>query len=327
MIEKYSNALELRSLPEGKAVVFKSVLVVKKIDVRNAKNGSEFLKIEVGDKTSSFSLTCFESSVAFSLFRWCNAGAIVFLEGMSRHYNGTFSPDILSVRELTEEEIVEGDWRNRLTMASEESVEKLSEELKDYIALIFNEKLRNTVVDVLDELGDAFVNSVAAKTMHHAYKNGLLEHTVHVTRSGMALLKFYGDVPRDLALAGMILHDVGKVAEYTGDTAIERTKVGILQGHVILGYRLVRHFGVKNDLDPELLSRLEHIILSHQGRPEYGAVVMPSTPEAVFVSLVDNLDAKMGMVSHLLRTTPVTHTFSEKFPGLEAQLLIEPISL
>ncbi|MDR1458386.1 MAG: HD domain-containing protein [Puniceicoccales bacterium] len=327
MTEKYSNALDLRSLPEGKTVVFKSILVVKKIDVRIAKNGSEFLKIEVGDKTSSFGFTCFESSATFNLFRECDVGTIIFLEGMNRHYNGAFSPDILSARELTEREIAEGDWENRLTMVSEESVDILFEELKGYIAMISNEKLRNTVRDVLSELDDDFIHSVAAKTMHHAYKNGLLEHTVHVTRSGTALLKFYPNIPVDLALAGMILHDVGKVAEYIGDMAIERTKIGILQGHVVLGYRLVRRFGLKNELEPELLERLEHIILSHQGRPEYGAVTMPSTPEAVFVSLVDNFDAKMGMVSHLLKTTPSNQIFSEKFPGLETQLLIEPVNL
>ncbi|MDR0351329.1 MAG: HD domain-containing protein [Puniceicoccales bacterium] len=327
MIEKYSNALELRSMPEGKTIVFKSVLVVKRVDIRNAKNGSEFLKIEVGDKTSSFSFTCFENSAIFNSFRGCNAGAIIFLEGMNRHYNGVFSPDILSARKLTETEIIDGNWKHRLTMISEEPVEELAKELNDYIAMITNEKLRNTVTEVLDELGDKFINSVAAKSMHHAYKNGLLEHTVHVVRSGVALLKFYQNVPMDLALAGMILHDVGKVPEYIGDVAVERTKIGLLHGHVVLGYQLVRRFSLKNELEPEILDRLEHIILSHQGRLEYGAVVMPSTPEAIFVSLVDNLDAKMGMVSHLLRTTPVSQIFSEKFPGLESQLLVEPADL
>jgi 3'-5' exoribonuclease len=123
----------------------------------------------------------------------------------------------------------------------------------------------------------------------------------------------------------MLLHDVGKVDEYEGDLAIGRTKLGMLQGHIVLGYRIVHRSGIKNALDTTLLERLEHIILSHQGQLEYGAAVLPSTPEAIFVALVDNLDAKMGMVSQLLLSTPVTQVFSERFPGLETQMLVEKI--
>jgi 3'-5' exoribonuclease len=159
--------------------------------------------------------------------------------------------------------------------------------------------------------------------MHHAYSSGLLEHTVHVVRSGMALLPLYPEVHADLAIAGMLVHDIGKVLEYTRDVVPSRTKLGILQGHIVLGYRLVRRAALQNKLDPDLVERLEHIVISHQGEPEWGAAVRPATPEAVFVSLVDNLDAKMGMVKQLLRNTAPSTLFSERFPGLESQLLVE----
>jgi 3'-5' exoribonuclease len=226
---------------------------------------------------------------------------------------------------MSEQEIQEGNWRAQLEQTTAENLQDLKNEFYSYVESIQHPQLRATVTTVLDELGDAFFTSVAAKSMHHAYKSGLLEHTVHVTRSGIALLKFYTDIPRDLAVAGMLLHDVGKVDEYEGDLAISRTRLGNLQGHIVLGYRIVRRAGIKNELAPNLLERLEHIILSHQGQLEFGAAVLPSTPEAIFVSLVDNLDAKMGMVTHLLASTPGNQIFSERFPGLETQMLVEKI--
>jgi 3'-5' exoribonuclease len=212
-----------------------------------------------------------------------------------------------------------------LEQTTAEDPQDLKAELYAYVESIQNPQLKKTVHAVLEELGDKFFTSVAAKSMHHAYKSGLLEHTVHVTRAGVALLKFYTDIPSDLALAGMLLHDVGKVDEYEGDLAVSRTKIGNLQGHIVLGYRIVRRAGIKNELDPNWLERLEHVILSHQGQLEYGAAVLPATPEAIFVSLVDNLDAKMGMVTHLLNSTPESQIFSERFPGLETQMLVERI--
>jgi 3'-5' exoribonuclease len=324
-MEKFSNTLELKTIPEGQTVVFKSIVVVKKIERRNAKNGSEFLRIEVGDKFSSFSFTNFSSSSTFNFFQAGTPGDIIFIEGMSRYYQGTFSPDILSARRLSDKEIQVGNWYAQLEQTTAEDPQDLKAELYTYVESIQNPQLKNTVHAVFEELGDKFFTSVAAKSMHHAYKSGLLEHTVHVTRAGVALLKIYTDIPSDLTLAGMLLHDVGKVDEYEGDLAISRTRLGNLQGHIILGYRIVRRAGIKNELDPNWLERLEHIILSHQGQLEYGAAVLAATPEAIFVSLVDNLDAKMGMVTHLLNSTPESQIFSERFLGLETQMLVERI--
>jgi 3'-5' exoribonuclease len=92
----------------------------------------------------------------------------------------------------------------------------------------------------------------------------------------------------------------------------------------VLGYQLVRKAGKKAKLSEDLLERLEHIVLSHQGEPEWGAAVCAATPEAVFVSMIDNLDAKMGMVQRALRQAADGEEFSERLPGLSSQLLTRP---
>jgi 3'-5' exoribonuclease len=178
------------------------------------------------------------------------------------------------------------------------------------------------VRSVIEEISDSFLSSPAAISMHHAYRHGLLEHTVHMARACKALFPLYPEVDHSLAMAGILLHDTGKTIEYEGALATRRSRKGILQGHVVLGYQLVRKAGLKAKLDPDRLERLEHIILSHQGEPEWGAAVYAATPEAVFVSMIDNLDAKMGMVQHALRQGQAGEEFSEKLPGLNTPLLI-----
>ena len=94
---------------------------------------------------------------------------------------------------------------------------------------------------------------------------------------------------------------------------------------MVLGYQLVRKAAIKAKLDPDRVERLEHIILSHQGKPEWGAAVMAATPEAVFVSMIDNLDARMGMVQRALRNAPEGDEFTEKILGLESPLLLKKL--
>jgi 3'-5' exoribonuclease len=182
-----------------------------------------------------------------------------------------------------------------------------------------------TVRGVFDEIGEVFRWSPAAVAMHHAYRHGLLEHTLHMARACQALLPLYPEVDAGLALAGILLHDTGKAIEYEGTLATRRSRRGILQGHVVLGYQLTRKHGIKARLDPERLERLEHIILSHQGEPEWGAAVYAATPEAVFVSMIDNLDARMGMVQRALRQAGPGDEFSERLPGLSSPLLTRPL--
>ena len=217
------------------------------------------------------------------------------------------SPRIKSVWDIPEEQYEA--YLPKVIETPEEPLEELQASLTEFIESIQYSALRATVRQVFEELGEQFVNSVAAVSMHHAYIHGLLEHTVHVTRVVQALLPLYKEVNADLAIAGALLHDVGKVLEYhyTATDGIDRTDIGRLQGHVILGYRLTRSAALKNHLHPVWL-------------PEWGAAVYPATAEAVLVSLADNADARMGMVHQQLKKAVPTQTFSDFVPGLETRL-------
>ena len=304
---------------------FASVLVVKKLAAKTASNGNAFFSVELGDRSGSFGCTVFGDSPVFEVLRGAGEGSVVRVEGKVDFYQGRLSPRLARVTVLDEAELSTPGLLESLVETAPEDHEELWRELGQFIDAIQHEELRQAVRGVFEEIGETFRWSPAAVAMHHAYRHGLLEHTVHMARAARALLPLYLEVDADLALAGILLHDTGKAIEYEGSLATRRSRRGILQGHVVLGYQLARKHGIKARLDAERLERLEHIILSHQGEPEWGAAVYAATPEAVFVSMVDNLDAKMGMVQRALRQAGDQDEFSERLPGLNTQLLTRPL--
>jgi 3'-5' exoribonuclease len=151
------------------------------------------------------------------------------------------------------------------------------------------------------ELMKKFSIAPAAMGMHHAWIGGLLEHTLSVLELAVVICPRYPDIEPDLVFSGLFLHDIGKTVELSYTSGFDYTDYGRLIGHVVTGAMWIetrarevaaaRGTPVRTDL----LTVLQHIILSHHGTPEFGAAVCPKTPEAVLVNLIDNLDAKTQM--------------------------------
>jgi 3'-5' exoribonuclease len=313
---------DIKALDRNGGDTFSSVLLVRRLAERPTKAGTPFLAVELGDKTGSFSCNIFSDNPAFDFFKALKEGAVVRIEAKVDYFQNRFSPRLLRAEEIPPDRLAGSPLLANLVETAPEDADALWSEFQQHLATIGQPELRATVQAVFDEVGEAFRVAPAAIAMHHAYRHGLLEHTCHMARAGRALLPLYPEVDADLALAGILVHDVGKVIEYQGDLVTARSRKGILQGHVILGYQLVRKAGIKSKLGADLLERLEHIVLSHQGELEWGAAVMAATPEAVFVAKIDDLDAKMGMVQRLLRQAGETDEFSDRHLGLNAQLLL-----
>lgn len=311
---------DVKTLPSGDT--FTSVLLLRRLTNKTAKNGNPFLSVELGDKTGSFSLNVFSDSAAYELFTSFKEGGVLRVEARVEFFQERLSPKLLRAEALTPEQLNGSPILSNLVETAPEGADALWIEFLDHIASIQHPELRATVETLFDEIGETFRTAPAAVSMHHAYRHGLLEHTTHMARAAKALLPLYPEVDPDLALAGVLVHDTGKVVEYQGDFVTTKSRKGILQGHVVLGYQLVRKAGIKARLNPDLLERLEHIVLSHQGELEWGAAVIAATPEAVFVAKVDDLDAKMGMVQRLLRQANEGDQFSDRHLGLNSQLLL-----
>ena len=319
------NVRDLRSAELHDGAAFTGIYLLRRCAVKTAVNGNAYLALELGDRSGSFNSNLFGDHPQFDLVRSLAEGAPLRVEGRIDHYNGRLSPKLLKLTPLTEAELANAPAiLENLVETPPENADALWEEFQGYIEAIKHDELRMTVRGVLEEIGETFRVSSAAVAMHHAYRHGLLEHTTHMARVAKAILPVYPEVNADLVMAGILIHDTGKTIEYEGTFATRRSRKGILQGHVVLGYQLARKHGLKARLNPDLLERLEHIILSHQGDPAWGAAVWAATPEAVLVSMVDNLDAKMGMVQRTLRQSTGEGEFSDRLPGLNTQLLVTP---
>ncbi|MDX2187666.1 MAG: HD domain-containing protein [Opitutaceae bacterium] len=304
---------------------FTAILLLRKVTTRTASNGSPFLSVELADRTGAFTANVWSDHPDFETVRGATEGAGAKVEGRTDFYQQRFSPKLTRIHLLAEEDLHAAGVMDQLVEVAPEPAAAMWAEFSQMVDAIRHDEVRMTVRGVFEEIGEAFQTAPAAIAMHHAYRHGLLEHSLRMARAARALLPLYPEVDADLAMAGILVHDTGKVIEYEGALATRRSRRGILQGHVVLGYQLVRKHGLRARLDADRLERLEHIVLSHQGEPEWGAAVYAATPEAVFVSMVDNLDAKMGMVQRILRQASQGDEFSERHPGLNSSVLVKKL--
>lgn len=148
---------------------------------------------------------------------------------------------------------------------------------------------------------EKLLKAPAAKSIHHAYLGGLLEHTLNVSKLSLAVSKFYPELDREVLLVAAVLHDLGKAWELEGGVTREYTDEGTLLGHIFLGLQILEPFFQDiEDLDEGLLLHLKHIILSHHGQYAFGSPKRPKTQEALVLHYVDDLDAKMNTVKTIL---------------------------
>ncbi len=166
---------------------------------------------------------------------------------------------------------------------------------------VFMGSIKNTEISALlsamfsGEIKEQFFTSPAAQGFHHNYVYGLLEHTMQMCKLADKTAAEYpeGTFDRDILMAGILLHDIGKVVEYKNTFGfIERTDEGRLIGHIVIGAEMVHEAAKTITIDPVTVQKITHIILSHHGKPEFGAVMLPRTPEAFLVHMIDNIDAK-----------------------------------
>jgi len=219
----------------------------------------------------------------------------VWVEGDTQAYQGELQIIIQSIDPFNPN----AEMIRELLPASKRDPDQMFAELADLLASLSHPGAQRLARAFLDDqpLMAAFRTAPAAKVLHHAYLGGLLEHTLQLCKLADAMLPLYPQLNRDLVLLGLLLHDIGKTRELVYDRAFEYSDRGLLVGHIVEGVSLLREkaFSPGVDLPADALMVLEHIIISHHGRAEFGAVKTPSTPEAVFVAMLDDLDAKTEM--------------------------------
>lgn len=284
---------DIKSLPHSGAAV-SGVFAIASARRDLTKNGAPYWLLMLQDCTGAIGANIWSPlSVAVQQIP---VNSVAWIAGTTKEYQGQTT---IAARQY--EELANAEWQELaqdLAPASPVDPEALFAELIALCEQEFSYPAWSALMSEIlfdPEIKTLLLAAPAARSVHQAYRGGLLEHLLKVARICLALADIYPELDRQALLAGAILHDIGKIREYAAGFAIEITQPGMLFGHSFLGLELLAPFLSRSSLEPALQEHLKHLIISHHGEHEFGAATLPQTPEAFVLHYADNLDAKMGI--------------------------------
>lgn len=294
-------------LHDGEGV--RAVFIVSERKLLVARNGKPYAKMLLTDKSGDVLGIIWED--ARQQMSTIAPGDVVGIRGNVESYEGRAQIRIEKIVKLKEDEV---DMSSLLRTTGKD-MSSMMEEVDEHLAGIRNAYLKTLVETIFatDGIRDSFQKAPAAKGIHHNYIGGLLEHTLYIMRAVNAVYPIYAhlDMNKDLLITGALLHDIGKIYEYSFSRIIEMTPMGRLVGHIYLSTHIVDQAISKIEGFPdELRLQLLHILLGHHGQLEYGSPKLPMTKEAMLLHMLDDLDAKLIGFSSIIGATPDEEDFS-----------------
>jgi len=261
------------------------------------RNDKPYLRCLLSDRTGEAAGRMW--SVEEDLIRRLPTDGFVYVEGETQAYQGSLQ---IIIHRIDPIEPTPEQMRELLPVSLRDPAEMFAE-LVALLGTLEHPAMKALATEYLGDeyLMDRFRLAPAAKSMHHAYLGGLLEHTLQLLKLADAICPLYPKINRDIVMLGLFLHDLGKTRELEYEHTFGYTDQDQLIGHIVEGaimlrdkaQAMIRSQGIRPPAGAIMV--LEHIILSHHGVPEFGAAKVPATPEAILVSLLDNLDAKTAM--------------------------------
>jgi 3'-5' exoribonuclease len=283
---------------QDKAIV-DALFLVKEKNVNVGKNGRPFMSIILGDQTGSIDGRLWDR--VDELNREFDTGDVVRVKGLVQIFQNR--------KQLIVHRIEKQD---PTTVNAEDFIPTSGKNVDDMFAALLvvvrsmkSDHLRQLTLDVIEdpEIKPLFMQAPAAKSIHHAWRGGLLEHVLSICKILDFLAGHYETLNRDLLIFGGIFHDIGKVWELSYDGAMGYTDKGRLLGHMLLACELVEKKASKIlGFSEDLKDMCKHIILSHHGRLDYGSPKRPKFMEAVLVAMVDDLDSKMNTIQSFIES-------------------------
>jgi 3'-5' exoribonuclease len=306
--------MQVRELREGSRVA--GVLLLRGVDVRRRREGDEYLKLTLGNRSGILPAVVLDDVAAARAV--CRTGEVVHVVGVfSVHPTHGGRLVVEGVRRAEPDEydpdaVLDGPARPAAQMEAD---------LRELIATVQHLHLRRLLEAMLGEEAPTwpqFRDAPAAKHYHQAYRHGLLEHSLTVAQAVSAISATFPGIDREVSVTGALLHDIGKLDAYElrGD-AIEMSDQGRLYGEIPLGYYRVRSLieGI-DGFPPQTAQAVLHIILSHHGSLEHGSPVIPCTREATLVHMADNLGGRLGSFDRIEKALPAGAQWSPWDKGI-----------
>ncbi len=286
----------IADLKAGDRVESQTFLVLSK-DLRTTTQGSLYIHAVLADRTGQVLARAWSASEA--MYNLMPVGGFIDVKGRSESYKGNLQFIIEAIRPVDRNSIDLGDFLPR----SPHDIDEMWSRTVEILRLIRDKYLQAIIAEFLkdEQRIKMFKNAPAAIEMHHAYIGGLCEHTLNLLELAVVVIPRYPDVSLDLVLAGLFLHDIGKTVELGFATSFEYTDEGQLVGHIAICSAWIEQMAARasETLGEPFPDRtkwmLQHIVLAHHGRGEFGSPRTPAIPEAFAVHYLDNLDAKLNM--------------------------------
>lgn len=281
--------------------MFTEVYLCKQCQILKTKTGKSYMSLLLQDKSGTIDGKIWDLGPGVANIEPMD---YVKVEGQITMFQNSLQMNIRRARKADEGEYDVTDYMP----ATEKDVKAMYAELKTFMDSVKEPHLLQLLTNVFSdkEIAKKFVNHSAAKSIHHAFIGGLLEHTLGVTRMCAFIADSYPLLNRDLLVTAAIFHDIGKLYEISSFPENDYTDEGNLLGHIFIGAELIGKKIAEIPAFPEkLANELRHCILAHHGELEYGSPKKPALVEALALSMADNLDAKM-------------ETFREVLAGSEA---------
>lgn len=301
-------------------IVKTEFLLSRKI-TKDKKDGGTYAVLEFTDRTGTIEGIAWDAGVNESLKR-ISYLEFVFVVGSVNEYNGRLQVVVNSINAVPEKDIDPGDFLPR----TDEDINAVMAEITGLLDGIEHPALRQlaAVFRGDSELFSKFQRAPAAKRAHHAYIGGLAVHTRNVMRLVVSTAPVYGSVNSELLLLGALLHDIGKVDEYSYQKKLDITTKGRMFGHIVIGYELVSDMIRRvPDFPDDLRTKLLHMILSHHGEVDWGSPKPPVFPEALLLHFLDNLDSKIAMmIEEYHRNRGTEREWSDYHPFLSREIYL-----
>ena len=274
-----------------------TTFLVKDKEIRTAKNGNSYLSLILGDKSGSLDAKMWDNVAEVE--PTFGRDDFVKVRGQVRLFNNKQQLTIHRLRRCQESEVDLGDYLPKTTR----DVEQMFGDLLALVSRIGNPHLKMLLENLLNdsEFALKFKQAPAAKSLHHAWLGGLLEHTLSLCRLCQGMAEHYPELDLDLLLTGAVLHDIGKTEELSYSRSFAYTTEGQLLGHMILELDFINRKMVEIEgFPPKLKTLVQHLIISHHGEYEFGSPKLPMFPESLVLHYLDNLDSKLTSMLDLI---------------------------
>jgi 3'-5' exoribonuclease len=302
---------------ENKIVTSSFVVVAKQIKPK--KTGEPYLALTLGDRSGQLEAKMWDN--VEEVLDTFEQDDFLKIKGLVNKYKQRFQLTVHKLRKLGESEVDFSDYLPKTT----KDIDELWRTLTGFVESFQNQHLKSLVQAFMadPEIAAAYRNAPAAKTLHHAYIGGLLDHVVSLFRSCDLICKNYPQINRDLLLTGAFLHDIGKIHELTYNRSFSYSTKGQLLGHMIIELEMLQaKLAALPGFPEELKILIEHLIISHHGQYDFGSPKLPMFPEALMLHYLDDLDSKMeAMRAHFEREAALESPWTSYNASLGRPLL------